>query len=428
LEKIRIKSEMSNLKVLIVGASIAGPSAAYWFAKAGAKVTIIERFPQLRTNGQNVDIRTVGVTVMRKIPGMEEAVRAKNMPMDGFNFIRHNGQSIGTLKPTGSPDQQSLISEYEIFRGQLSQILVDLTEDNENVKYVFGEQVKSMQTNDEKDGPITVEFANGFPTSDYDLVVACDGANSRTRAIGLGQDVRNHIKPLNMWAAFFSVEEDILQGSKLGLSYSAVGGRAVGIGPDPSGPNQATLINFHPNNDPSMQQFREASKEGDEALKKFVVQHYKGAGWKTDQIMKGMLESQDFYASELVQVKLPTFHKGHFVLVGDAGYAGALGSGTSLAMAGAYVLAGEISRHKDDLAAGLKVYEERMRPIIDDLQKVPPFLSSVLAPRTTWGLWLRNNILAFICWSGILRVAERFFGGAATGVDKYNLPEYEWVA
>lgn len=92
-------------------------------------------------------------------------------------------------------------------------------------------------------------------------------ANSRTRAIGLGQDVRNHIRPLDMWAAFFSVEEDILQGSKLGISYSAVGGRAVGIGPDPSGPNQATLINFHPPNNPSMQKFREASKQGEAALK-----------------------------------------------------------------------------------------------------------------------------------------------------------------
>lgn len=419
---------MSNLKVLIVGASIAGPSAAYWFAKAGAKVTIIERFPQLRTNGQNVDIRTVGVTVMRKIPGMEEAVRAKNMPMDGFNFIRDNGQTIGTLNPTGNPEQQSLISEYEIFRGQLSQILVDLTKDNENVKYLFGEQIKSMHTNDDKDGPITVEFAHGSATSDYDLVVACDGANSRTRAIGLGQDVPNHIKSLNMWAAFFSVEEDILQGSKLGLSYSAVGGRAVGIGPDPSGANQATLITFHPPNDPAMQRFREASKQGDAALKSFVAQYYKGAGWKTDQILKGMLESQDFYASEFVQVKLPTFHRGRFVLVGDAGYAGALGSGTSLAMAGAYVLAGEIGRHKDDLAAGLSAYEERMRPIISDLQKVPPFLSSFMAPQTAWGLWLRNNMLAFICWSGILRVAERFFVGAATDVDKYNLPDYEWKA
>lgn len=54
---------MFGLNVLIVGASIAGPTAAYWFAKAGAKVTIIERFPKLRTSGQGIDIRTVGISL-----------------------------------------------------------------------------------------------------------------------------------------------------------------------------------------------------------------------------------------------------------------------------------------------------------------------------------------------------------------------------
>lgn len=61
---------MSNLNVLVVGASIAGPATAYWLAKAGAKVTVIERFPALRTSGQAIDIRTAGVAVMRKMPGM----------------------------------------------------------------------------------------------------------------------------------------------------------------------------------------------------------------------------------------------------------------------------------------------------------------------------------------------------------------------
>lgn len=36
-----------------------------------------------------------------------------------------------------------------------------------------------MQQQEEHDGAITVEFANGLPTSEYDLVVACDGSTSR---------------------------------------------------------------------------------------------------------------------------------------------------------------------------------------------------------------------------------------------------------
>ena len=118
---------MSQLKALVVGASIAGPMVAYWLAKAGARVIVIERFPTLRTNGQAIDIRTTGVTVMRKIPAMEAAVRAKITPIEGMSFVREDGRPYGTIKATGNPEQQSLLSEYEIFRGDLAQVLFDLS-------------------------------------------------------------------------------------------------------------------------------------------------------------------------------------------------------------------------------------------------------------------------------------------------------------
>lgn len=422
---------MSKLNVLIVGASIAGPMAAYWFAKAGANVTVIERFPRLRTNGQSIDIRTVGVTVMRKIPDMEAAVRSKTTAIEGISFVRGDGRPYGTLRATGDADQQSFVSEYEIFRGDLAQILFDLTKDNRNIKYVFGEQVASMQQNETSNGLIRVEFTNGLPTSEYDLVVACDGATSRTRAMGLGGGVRDHIRPTNCWAAYFSIARDLLDGSKIGQAYSAPGGRFLAIGPDPSGVTRVTLMGINPRDDrDATLPFREATKQGDDALKRFVAQHFKGAGWRTDEIVKGMMEAADFYASEVVQVKPPSLHKGRFVLVGDAGYApGFTGGGTSLAIAGAYLLAGEVgSKHKGDLAAGLEGYEERMRPIIEDLQKTPPLVPTVMAPQTAWGIWLRNSIFAFITWSRILEFAQRFFAGAFASADKHMLSDYDSVA
>jgi 2-polyprenyl-6-methoxyphenol hydroxylase-like FAD-dependent oxidoreductase len=172
---------MSGLNVLVVGASIAGPATAYWLAKAGARVTVIERFPSLRTSGQAVDIRTAGVSVMRKMSGMEAQVRAKSTQEEGVCFVRENGRPYGIIRATGDPDRQSLISEYEIFRGDLSRILVDLSRDIRDVKYIFGEQIASMTQGKEAD-PVTVEFANGLPTAEYDLVVACDGATKTHRS------------------------------------------------------------------------------------------------------------------------------------------------------------------------------------------------------------------------------------------------------
>lgn len=71
--------------------------------------------------------------------------------------------------------------------------------------------------------------------------------------------------------------------------------------------------------------------------------------------MAAIMESNNFYADEMVHVKVPTLHKGRFVHVGDAGYApGPTGTGPTLAMTGAYVLAGEICKYKGGLAAGLR--------------------------------------------------------------------------
>ena len=138
----------------------------------------------------------------------------------------------------------------------------------------------------------------------------------------------------------------------------------MAIGPDQyTGVSRIGLLGIHPRDgSDATQSFREAMKQGDDALKRYVAQYYQGAGWRTDEIIKGLMETTDFYASEIVQVKSPNLYKGRFVLVGDAGYAPSnfTGAGTTLAIAGAYLLAGEISKHKSDLAAGLRGYEERM--------------------------------------------------------------------
>jgi 2-polyprenyl-6-methoxyphenol hydroxylase-like FAD-dependent oxidoreductase len=141
-----------------------------------------------------------------------------------------------------------------------------------------------------------------------------------------------------------------------------------------------------------------------------------------------MMDSKDFYASEILQVKAPVMYKGRFAMVGDAGYApGPTGGGTTLALTGAYVLAGEICKHKGDLEAGLAGYERTMRPIVTDLQKIPPGVPGVMAPQTAWGIWVRNYIFAFIAWSKVHEFASKWFASSFAQGDKYNLPDYEWV-
>jgi len=364
---------------------------------------------------------------MRKIQGREASVRSNAAGIESMSFVDTFGRPFGTIKPTGNPDQQSLMSEYEIFRGDSARILYNSSKDKDNVRYIFGEQIASMQQDGDENGPIKVEFANGLASAEYDLVIACDGATSRTRAMGLNIGVRVHIEPVNSWAAFFSIKEDLIQGSKEGLAHSAIGGRFIPLGGDPKGGNRVTWMSV---NHRDISPFREAMRKGEEVLKFYIAQQYKGVGWKAQEAMEAMMTSTDFYANEMVQVKLPHLQKGRCVVVGDAGYApGPTGTGTTLALTGAYILAGEIVKNKGNLTAGLQGYEDRMKPKIKDMQKIPPFALTFCAPQTAWGVWLRNNLFALLAWSNLVEYAQTYLGGAFSNTkDKYDLPDYDWVA
>ncbi|KAK4495854.1 hypothetical protein PRZ48_013122 [Zasmidium cellare] len=411
----------ARLRVLVVGASIAGPATAYWLARAGAEVTVIERFPGIRKGGQAVDIRGCGLTVMRRMPGMEDLVRAKPTGEEGLSFVRNDGRPYGIIRATGNPDQQALLSELEIFRGDLSTILHDLTNRHESIRYKFNEQVLSIKQHATA-GLLEVAFASGRQNAPFDLVVAADGATSRTRAIGLECGVRDHIHSTDTWAAYFSTKKNYTNGDKVSLGYSAPGGRFMNAGYKPSGGSHAMMMG---RGTASANAFRQAAEQG--RTREFVAEQYSNAGWISNDLVEELKTADDFYASEIVQVKVPTLHKGRFVLVGDAGYAvGPTGFGTSIALAGAYVLAGEIKKHSGDVDAALEAYERQMRPLIKDMQKIPPFVGSIAAPQSAWAIWVRNQLFAFVAWSGVAEFLQRFLGGAFKNSKEFPLPEYEW--
>ena len=59
-------------RILISGASVAGNTAAWWLGRFGCDVTVVERAPEFREGGQNIDVRGVGREVLRRM-GLEQA-------------------------------------------------------------------------------------------------------------------------------------------------------------------------------------------------------------------------------------------------------------------------------------------------------------------------------------------------------------------
>ena len=92
------------------------------------------------------------------------------------------------------------------------------------------------------------------------------------------------------------------------------------------------------------------------------------------------------YFDAVGQVTAPRWSSGRVVLLGDAAYCPSPlgGGGTSLALIGAYVLAGELASRPGDTAGALHRYEELLRPATEQAQKLPPL--TLANPRTRAGI------------------------------------------
>ena len=104
--------------------------------------------------------------------------------------------------------------------------------------------------------------------------------------------------------------------------------------------------------------------------------------------------------------------------------------GTTLAMVGAYNLAGALTEHPDDFTAAFAQYEEKMHPIVEKAQKLAPGMPWLLNPETWWGLWIMSTLLGFISWSNIGAILFKFMGPPADAVkvDEYGFKQLpEWT-
>lgn len=109
-----------------------------------------------------------------------------------------------------------------------------------------------------------------------------------------------------------------------------------------------------------------------DAQKRLMAERVAGAGWVLPRIAKHMMTAPDFHFDSVSQVRMDSWSRGRIVLLGDAGYSVALasGQGTTVAMVGAYVLAGALAMHVEDLAKGIASYENELRDYVTRNQEI----------------------------------------------------------
>jgi 2-polyprenyl-6-methoxyphenol hydroxylase-like FAD-dependent oxidoreductase len=113
--------------------------------------------------------------------------------------------------------------------------------------------------------------------------------------------------------------------------------------------------------------------------------------------------------------------RGRTALVGDAAACVSLmaGEGTGLAIAEAYILAGELHACGDDFLAAFARYEQRLMPFLRRKQAAAATFASSFAPKTSFGITFRNAVTTLM---RVPSIAELFIGRALR--DDIELPDY----
>ncbi|GAA1303425.1 FAD-dependent monooxygenase [Pseudonocardia xinjiangensis] len=340
----------------MAGASIAGPALAHWLCRRGAEVTVVERAPELRPGGQAVDARGVTKEVIRRM-GLDAPVRAARTETAGANTVDVDGNVLETFR-ADDDGGDGYISEIEILRGDLSQVLYDDTRDG--VEYVFGDRIAELTQ--DADG-VDVAFAGGDRRR-FDLVIGADGLHSALRAMVFGPRER-FVRHLGLVLAFYSVPNEFGLDRWVIDFQEAESGRSAGLRPIQDATRAMAMFSF-PSADFDVDH-RDVA-----AQKDLLRERMAGLGWLTPRILAHLDDTPDFYLDQVAQVVMDRWSSGRVGLLGDAAFSSSpmSGQGTGLALVGAYLLAGELAAAGWDPEAGFAGYEGRMRSFVEANQEI----------------------------------------------------------
>lgn len=368
---------ITPMNILVSGSSIAGPAAAYWLQRTGHTVTLIERSRQLRSAGQNVDVRGAGREVLRRM-NLEDEVLARHTGEAGTRFVDDAGRTLWEL-PAGKSDSDGATAEVEILRGELSEILIDALPEDVTIR--FGYRITTLT---QDDGGVTVTLNDDIDER-YDLVVIAEGNRSSTRQMVFGDVPTN---PVGLYTAFCTIprgEDD----NRYWNWFNGTGGRSVTVRPDNTGTTRIALSFL-------------SGPKGYEELpmdeqKKMLAEKFSDVGWKVPRILDGVAETSELYVDYVTQVFAPTYGSGRVVLLGDAAWCATplSGLGTTLALTGAYVLAGELAWNST-LAAALHSYQDQMKVFVDKAQNLPPGAPRLLHPISRSGVAILRTALRIV--------------------------------
>ncbi|MEV4107992.1 FAD-dependent monooxygenase [Nonomuraea sp. NPDC049695] len=367
------------MRILISGASVAGPALAYWLTRYGFAVTVVERAPALRkTGGHAVDLFRPAMSIVEKM-GVLDQVVAKRTGVEWLTMHRE-----GESRPVELELRRvmSAVSDrhVEIMRDDLSEIFYDAT--RHDVDYVFGDSIASISD----DGEVT--FDSGRKDV-FDLVIGADGLHSNVRRLVFGPESR-----FTTWIGAYLAVVSVPQHLGLeGRIESVAGiGRMAGVGRARHMDDARAVFLFRTPEQLDYH-YRDVPRQ-----KELLRERFQGMGRQVPRLLEELDRTPAFYFDSITQLHLDSWSRGRVTLVGDAGYCPgpAVGGSTSLAVVGAYVLAGELAAYGGDHTRAFPAYEAEIGDYVRRSRTFAVNAAKRIVPGTRFDLWALTGLVRLI--------------------------------
>jgi len=364
-----------NKRVLISGASIAGPALAFWLARVGCNVVVVERAPKLREGGYAVDFRgPAHFGVLEKMDGVLPALKERETGGGAMRFIDERGGTTMHLPAEFAG------GELEARRADISRIIAEATRGD--VEWRFGESVAALRQYPDR---VEVSFESGAIDT-FDLVFGCDGIHSNIRRLAFGADTEFE-RFLGYYIASWDIPGHAAPGDESVLCNAP--GRMIGVTPagrDGTPPGVMAIFASPELGYPR----RDIARH-----KATLRQVFSGMGWRAPELLKSLDEADDVFVNTISRAIVPHWSTGRVALLGDAAGGTSIGGmGTGTAIVGAYILAGELVASPDNHAGAFARYQARVAPYAAACSKNGESSGKFLAPRSALTLFLRNAMFS----------------------------------
>jgi 2-polyprenyl-6-methoxyphenol hydroxylase-like FAD-dependent oxidoreductase len=367
-------------------------------------VTLVEQAPEPRTGGYVIDFWGLGYDVAEKM-GVLDELRRHDLHVQEFRIVDRRGRRISGFNQ-GAVQELTKGRGLSLPRSALASTLYDAVKDRVNVR--FGNSVTGL---DDSPSGIHVTFREGEPQT-FDLVIGADGLHSAVRRLCFGEEARFE-RFLGYYVAAFTAHGYGFRDPHAYVTFGEPGRQIWRITVDE---DSTVFMLVFADPDPHAAPIHDSSRQ-----KEILTRLYSGGGWETEPMLHALQRSTDLYFDRVSQIVMPSWTRGRVGLIGDACACPSLlaGEGSSMAMAEAYTLAGELDVAQGNHTSAFEMYEQRLRPYVERKQKGARGFAASFVPRSAYGLWMRNATINVANRLGLIRLL--FGAQMSSGIE---LPTY----